>query len=565
MKNYKKYIMFSFAILSLSKVGYANRDPFKDIEMTQRLLELQQQQRYIDEQLKYPNRIEGVKREEPSFQVEDGKKYLFKHISVIGGEKYKRKIQTLIKQYENTEMGKTEIYELMSKLSNVYLTNGYTTTIVTIKSGNIHSGELIYEVKEGKVRNISVKGKDNTLRDKMKIFTAFPTKKDKLLNVHDIDQGIENMNIGGWNNTMQITPTEEYGYSDILIEQNYSTTGISVGVNNSGYQDKGRNKANISFIQGNLLGLNDRISFNYIERLTKNREYDKEANYDIGYSVPIGYWNISYNYNLGDNYNTSVTNIGEYKSESKIEKHKIKLQRVLFRGQSDKTTFNTGIVMKNNFNTMNGLKLDVTSKKYTSFTIGLDHVNKLWGGSIFTGIEYEKGIPWFGGEGDREIKTPGAYKNEYNKVNLNLDWQRMIKASENHIFQYKFGMGASYSPDRLASSNQFSMGDEYTVRGFKESSVSGNKGIYINNTLTYIPSGKLGPIISMFKPFIGLDGGVSRDRDLSKDDKIAGLAMGVKFNYGYINSSLTYSMPLKMATGMPKEGNPIYFNVSYSL
>lgn len=36
------------------------------------------------------------------------------------------------------------------------------------------------------------------------------------------------------------------------------------------------------------------------------------------------------------------------------------------------------------------------------------------------------------------------------------------------------GIGGSYS-DRLLSANQFTMGDEYTVRGFKESSVVGIK------------------------------------------------------------------------------------------
>ena len=39
------------------------RDPFKDIEMTQRLLELRRQQEYRDEQLKYPLRNEEKKED----------------------------------------------------------------------------------------------------------------------------------------------------------------------------------------------------------------------------------------------------------------------------------------------------------------------------------------------------------------------------------------------------------------------------------------------------------------------------------------------------------------------
>lgn len=563
----KNWRVILLCLLSLSGTVHAavipQRDTLSDIEKTQRLLELRQQQEYINQQLMYPNRKVEEKKENEILNIEDGKKYLFKKITLEGSSLYEKEANALIKKYENTEMSKQDIYELLTKLSNIYLAQGYSTTLVTIKSGNVNTGELVYQVKEGKVRDIKMLEKKTGFRDRMRIFGAFPIKNGDLLRTQDMDQGIENMNIGGYNNVTEITPTEEYGYSDILIEENYRPTGFSIGMDDSGYKDKGRNKVNINFSQDNILGLNDRFTANYIERLTKNRKLDKESNYDLGYTIPIGYWKIAYNYNLGDNYNTTVSDLGSYKSESKSKKHKLKISRVLSRGQFQKTTLHLGVVHKDNFNTLNGLTLDVSTKKYSSTTIAIDHSNKFLGGTIFGMLEYERGVPWFGAEKDPSPLKEGDYKIEYDKLNFNLDWMRVFGIRE-HNFQYRMGIGGTYSDDRLMSANQFTMGDEFTVRGFKESSVAGNKGVYMNNTITYLGTQDMNKFLAMFKPFIGLDGGVSRDRDLPTSDKIAGMALGVKFNMGYLNASFTYGIPLVWADGMPHEDNPIYFNMSYS-
>ena len=540
------------------------RDPLRDIEMTQRLLELRRQQEYIDEQLQYPTRNERRSEKSEIVDIEEGKKYLFPNIVVEGSTLYKSEINKTLKKYLNTEMGKKEIYELLTDLSNIFLSKGYMTTIVTLKSGNVNTGTLVYEIKEGKVNEIKYKDENTSLMKKLKLKLAFPLKKNEMLTTQGMDQGIENMNIGGNNNVAEVSAAEEYGYSDLIIEENYNPTGFSVGLDNSGYKDKGRYKVNFNFSQSNLLGLNDRLTLNYIERLTKQRKDDREPNYDLGYAIPFGYWSLAYNYNLGDNYNTIRSDIGSYKTESKSQKHKIKLSRILSRGEQHKTTAYGTLVLKDNFNTMNGLVLDVSTKKYTNFVIGIDHTNRLLGGTIFGILEYERGVPWFGGEKDPEVFKSGDYKVEYDKFNFNLDWMRPF-AILNQNFQYRMGMGGSYSEDRLLSANQFSMGDEFTVRGFKESSVSGNKGVYINNTISYMGAKDMNRFLAIFQPFIGLDGGISRDKDLPTSDKLVGGVVGVRANFNGLSAALTYGVPLRWAQGMPREKNPLYLNVNYRM
>ena len=571
MVNKKIYMMALFtAVLSLSAYAAPKdpvlRDPMREIENTQRLLELRQRQEYINEQLKYPLKNKVTEEKEELKGVEEGKKYKFKKIKLENAELFKKEAEAVMKEYINKEMSKQDIYELLTKLSSIYLEKGYTTTLVTLKSGNVNTGELIYEVKAGRVRDIKMLNRETTSLDKVKLKTAFPIKKGDYLTTQDIDQGLENMNIGGNNNTMEISATEEYGYSDILIEENYSSTGFSFGMDNSGYKDKGRNKVNLNFSQDNILGINDRFTFNYIERLTKKRDLDRESNYDIGYSVPFGYWKLSYNYNIGDTFNSVEGNTGYHEIEDRSEKHKIKLSRVISRGQFHKTTVHAGLTYRQNKNKVDGVKVDVGSKNYTNGLLGIDYTDRLFGGTFFGMLEYERGLTWFGGEGDDKNADPSTLpaKREFDKININLDWMRMFNIKE-HGFQYRMGIGGTYSDDRLLSANQFTMGDEYTVRGFKESSVAGNKGIYINNTITYLGTRDMNKYLAMFKPFIGLDGGISRDKDLPTEDTIVGMALGVKFGAGGLNGSLTYGIPLVWAKDMPRESNVIYFNMSYYL
>lgn len=540
------------------------RDPLREVEMTQRLLELRKQQKYIDEQLQYPTRNEQKSKKNEIVNIEEGKKYLFPNIIVEGSTLHRSEVNKILKKYLNTEMGKKEIYELLTELSNVFLSKGYMTTIVTLKSGNVNTGTLVYEIKEGKVSEIKYKNDNKNFMKRLKLKLAFPLKQNDLLTTQGMDQGIENMNIGGNGNLAEILAAEDYGYSNLLIEENYTPTGFNIGLDNSGYRDKGKYKVNFNFGQSNLLGLNDMLTLNYIERLTKKRKDDREPNYDIGYAIPFGYWSLAYNYNLGDNYNTIRSDIGYYVTESKSKKHKIKLTRILSRGEHHKTKAYGTLVLRDNFNTMNGLVLDVSTKKYTNFVLGIDHTDRLLGGTIFGILEYERGVPWFGGEKDPEVFRSGDYKVEYNKFNFNLDWMRPFEIL-NHNFQYRMGMGGAYSDDRLLPANQFSMGDEFTVRGFKESSISGNKGIYINNTISYMGTKDMNRFLAIFQPFIGLDGGISRDKDLPTSDKLVGGAVGIRATFKGFSAALTYGIPLRWAQDMPREKNPIYLNVNYRL
>lgn len=568
IKN-KIFILLNFLII----YSLSNANSYTNIERRRQLNDLREERRErykeIEEALKYPDNNNFNYRDTENLidkELNNDEKFLIKKIVIENYFEKDKKVKEIIKNYENTFMDKNEILALITKLSEVHLEKGEVTSLFTLKGGNIKTGVLILEFKEGKINDIFFKeeNNENKIRDILKIKSGFPNMKSKRLNIKNIDQGLENLNTSSWRNEMIIQASDKEGYSDIIIERLYTPTGISLGIDNSSFKDKGRYKVNLGFTQDGVIGYNDTLRFTYSTRLTEDRNKDYEDSYGIGYSFPIGNWNFGINYDIINNYSTIEGLRGDYSNKNKSWKNKYKISRILQRNQLSKTTLKYEINIKKTKNYIRDALLEVNSKVYANFKTGIDHVNKIYGGNIFLGLEYERGIPLFGGEKDIEYVSD-ASKVEFDKYNLNISWEKSFPLKSENSFSYKFDFGGSYSEDRLLSANAFSLGDEYTVRGFKESSVTGQKGFYINNTLNFYLSRNKYPLLSKFQPFIGLDIGASRDRDLENSDRLMGTAIGVRYSTSGLSTSLTYSSVIRRAHGMPKEGNPIYFNISYQI
>ena len=83
------------------------------------------------------------------------------------------------------------IYELINILENKYIERGYITTKIglNIEESDFESGKISLFVLEGKIDKVFYDGKEN----KFKTFITFPQRENNLLNIRDLDQGIDNL------------------------------------------------------------------------------------------------------------------------------------------------------------------------------------------------------------------------------------------------------------------------------------------------------------------------------------------------------------------------------------
>jgi hemolysin activation/secretion protein len=74
---------------------------------------------------------------------------------------------------------------------------------------------------------------------------------------------------------------------------------------------------------------------------------------------------------------------------------------------------------------------------------------------------------------------------------------------------YELNSGFQYTPDVLVSDAKVIIGDEYTVRGFKDDNVMSDSGAWIANSLQLFDIGLAG--IYQLTPYIGYDVGFTKD------------------------------------------------------
>lgn len=521
------------------------------------LLQKQNEERYIDEQLQYPDKYSYQPQGEIK-EFEDNKEYIFSNISAQSKHKIPNAIIAMLKSYENKPLRKQDIFELIKKTSEYYIRKGYTTTLVTIKSGNVKTGKLILEVKLGYINHIEIQ---NSKYSKIRVFDAFPIKKGDVLDIYAIDQGLENMSNGGYSYQMQVEPSDKVGYSDILIEEKKTPGGINIGLNDSSTIDKGALRSVLGFTQYNFLGINDTLSLTYMERFIHNRDKNKESIYSASYSIPFKYWKFFYSVSYTDNYAEIQAQFGNYTNKSQNLRQTFRIQRILHRNKNSKTTLYTQTKLRGQKNQVNNTLIEINSKNYTAIGIGIEHINKILGGNLYLDIEYLRGVPLFGGQ--RDLKN-SVFKAEYNKINLNASWQKFLYYSPYIALMYRLNIGGSYSNDELFYADKFFIGDQYTVRGFKESSLALDAGGYISNTISLKPIYFQGSIWNI-EPFLGLDYGGGRDYGLSHNDQILGVAFGVNYFWKVLAFGVTLSQSLLRSKDMPQEFMPIYFNLNISI
>lgn len=565
--KYKKKIIFFFNLFFIF-YSYTWSDTRQGLNRNETIEENRKNLLEREEGLEKVSAKEAIIQREDITQKESNLnlreiKSSFKQITLEGEHPLKRKLKKEADTYLQKEMTEKSIQELISYLSKYLSSKGYATSLVTFHSGNIYQGNITLNIKAGKIRDIYfVNRKEKTLRDKSEIEFAFPGYKNKVLNMRDLDQAVENLNMGGKENQIEIVATEKEGYSDIIIHQKRAFGNVGATYDNSPFE-KDRRKLNVNYDGRSFLPVNDSLSLSYTTKLGKEQSKHKEEVYDFSYNIPYRYYKFTYGFNVIKNHNVVQGNAREIIRDSKTIKNRFKLSRVLQRGKTNKLTGYIFLNQRKNNTFINGEKIKINSKTYTTGGIGLNYSDKIFKGSLYLGAQYEEGFPWLGSEGDKYTKG-NLPKKEFKKYTFNVDWRRYFLIKNEDIIEYKLGFAAAYSKDILLDINKMSIGDDYTVRGFKKNSLSGEKGMYLNNTLTYHFSRKAHPILSTFQPFVGLDIGAVRDRSKDSHESIVGFAYGMRFQKSGMYGSLLYGKALKLARNQKNEGRVVSFNLGYS-
>nr|WP_245746814.1 ShlB/FhaC/HecB family hemolysin secretion/activation protein [Paraburkholderia lycopersici] len=461
-----------------------------------------------------------------------------------------------LRRYEGQCVGKQGLDMLTKGLQGVILSHGYVTTRVLLPAQDLSKGALKFALIPGVIRNLKF-ASANT-RGTWK--TAFPTRDGEVLQLRDLEQGLEQMKrVPNQDASIQIVPGAVPGESDVVITaMRTKPWSLVISADNSGTNAAGRYIGNVTLGLYNLLGLNDILSGGFNQDLQFGNHELGTHGWNASYSVPWGYWTGTL-YGYTNTYYQQIAWGNQiFVSSGNAQTAGVKLERVIYRSQSDVSGVEFQLVKRWGASFIEDTEIPQQSRDNTFIEAGLTS-RHYFGAAQFDGtLAYRLGIGGLGAQPD----TPGGPTYRFKMATLDANLSVPFKVA-GQLLRYVGTLHGQFTNDELNYIDDLTIGSRYTVRGFSgETMLAAEKGFYWRNELQY-PLGQTGQAI-----YAGVDYGHlwGPSTVALAGTQLAGAAIGVK---GSVPTSLgTYSYdvfagtPIYAPSGFPAPSVTLGFQVT---
>ncbi len=379
-------------------------------------------------------------------------------------------------------LGAKGINLLMSTLQNRLVDHGYVTTRVLAPSQDLKSGILRLVIIPGVVRHVRLTPDSD---DYIQLYSSFPAHEGSLLDLRDIEQGLENMQrLPGVQADMEIVPGEQPGESDILItrkQDKYWRLGFSL--DDSGTRSTGRYLGGITFSLDNPFSLSDLL---YVSATHNFPHYGGKGskNYTAHYSVPFGYWQFSVTASDYDYHQTVAGAVEDYQYSGESQNLGMQLSRVLHRNGTQKTVLTYDVQARRSRNYINDTEIQVQRRQTAAWRLGLQHRHYISQATLDAGVSWQRGTRWFGAQpAPEEIFGEATALSKILQMNASFNLPFTLAEQP---FSYSFRYQRQLSNTPLTPQEQFAIGNRWTVRGFDgERTLNASNGWYIRNDLVW--------------------------------------------------------------------------------
>ncbi|MEH1904913.1 MAG: ShlB/FhaC/HecB family hemolysin secretion/activation protein [Nostoc sp.] len=195
----------------------------------------------------------------------------------------------------------TQVYQARSKITDLYVKNGYITSGAYIPPQTIQSGVVKIQVLEGKLEDIQVTGtrrlNPNYVRSRLAIATSPPLNRQRLLEALQLLQ----LNPLIQNVSAELSAGSRTGVSLLEVKISEANTFKSqIILDNGRSPSVGSFRRRLQLNEANLLGFGDGLSLGYTNT-------DGSNSFDASYTLPLNPKNGT----LSFNYGTTSSNVIE--------------------------------------------------------------------------------------------------------------------------------------------------------------------------------------------------------------------------------------------------------------
>ncbi|OAQ15387.1 hemin transporter [Bibersteinia trehalosi Y31] len=455
-------------------------------------------------------------------------------------------------------VGEKNLKIIQDIAQNILIEEGFITSHIYFDNQDLNNQILYLSVQAGylnQIRFIDHNHKLTILGRK----TVFPLQEGRILNLFDMEQGLENIQRLSYTETsINIEPSYKDGYSDLIVNRIQNKQfELGIGIDSLGSKNSGRYQAETSLSVYSLFGFNDLFYTQYHQDLghhkTKlidsqgNRTDSSSKGYSLHYSLPIGYWVWQTNYSLNRYADATEGLYRNYNYNGKTYHFNTLLNRAIFRNGKHKTNLSGKLWHTKIQKFLDRYEIEVQRRKMSGWEISLSHLIQQADYRIEGKLNYKRGV------GFHSIPAPEEF-NEENDILTGTARMKIISAELNlkksfNLFDQAFSVShlfySQWNKTPLVPQDKLNLGNYYTVRGFDgDSVIQGERGWYSQNNLHwhYFPNHQI---------YLGLDYGhiSGKTGKLQNKQTISGAVVGISGNLKIHSNQFDYhlfiSQPLK--------------------
>lgn len=434
------------------------------------------------------------------------------------------KVRGLIAPYLNSCMGQLAVDSVLQVLTQAYLDRGLITSRAYLPpQERLAEGVLTIVVVEGRIEDVVLaEARDGAAVPgrRSRYNAAFPARPGDLLNLRDLEQGIDQINrVPSAQAQLDIAPGSDIGGSVLQIV--YADTDPVRGrfeLKHDTTETGSKQTASLGFDVDNLLGINDTFYLG----LSGGENSNTLA---TSLSFPVGYLTVTANANYSESLSqlTATTELFEPATTASLT-----TSWLIARDDRQKTHLALTLAGSDNDRFVNGTALTPQKIRSAGLSYRFEHYGE--GSYLATRLGFKLGHLTTG----TAAVTPGAGPQaRFGIWDVGITHQA---ATQNGMSLFT-SFAAQYASGPLFSSQRMSIGGNTSLRGINGDSVSGDVGFTVSSELS-VPvtllagGGGVPDWAARAAPYMFVDMGMVRDRHRNRKHAGIGIGAGARYQIG---------------------------------
>lgn len=460
-------------------------------------------------------------------------------------------------------LGADGINLIMKRVQNAIMARGYVTTRVLAEPQDLKQGALVLTVVPGRIRNIRFAA-DSSPRATQ--WNALPVVSGEILNLRDIEQGLENFKrLPTADADIQIVPAEGLdavpGESDLVIAW---TQGMPFRLNltadDGGSKYTGKYQGSLTFSYDHWWTLNDLFYVSFNHDLGGGYRGSKGTRgYTVHYEVPYKYWLLGFT-SSSHAYHQSVAGANQtYIYSGTSENSEARLTRLLYRDAVRKSSAYLRAWGRGSTNLIDDTEVEVQRRRMGGWELGLSHREFINAMTLDATLAYRKGTGMFASLPAPE-EAFGEGTSRPSLVTLDAQLSLPFEWGSERL-RYASAWRGQWNQTPLVAQDRFSIGGRYTVRGFDgETTLMGDRGWLVRNELAWAQERTAQEL------YLGLDYGEvgGQSARLLAGQHLVGTVLGVRGAYQGLSWDMFVGRPLSKPAGFRTAQNTAGFSLSWA-